>query len=315
LIGIPHAFAHTWENCYAMHLSTGNKTYLYTFELDGTRIVCPVSERQFRGKIDIVTPYGFSGFTGSKPLPGFSEYFRKFAANKGYVCGYIGMNPLLQNEKFCRSEEIYYYNSLYALDLTIGIEELYSRLSTNRKRQVKAAGNFENIISEKYRLLDFLLQYYRAFYAKKGASSVYQFDPRTLIELVKNDNVLLAGTIGENGVNAVIMFAYTPYIGEYILNVSLPDGQQNSVALLWYGICQLKKRNVRWLNLGGGIKPGDGVAQFKKRFGGEVFPLSSVKQIYHDDIYHSLCKSVNADPTDMTGYFPSYRSPNKAADN
>ena len=164
-------------------------------------------------------------------------------------------------------------------------------------------------------MLDFLLQYYRAFYASKGASTAYQFVPETFIEMVKNDNVLLAGTFGENGVNAVIMFAYTPYIGEYILNVSLPDGQQNSVALLWYGICQLKRRNVRWLNLGGGIKPGDGVAQFKKRFGGEVFRLSSVKQIYDDDSYRSLCKSVNADPADITGYFPSYRSPNKVVDN
>lgn len=308
LRGIPHAFAHTWENCHAMHFATGYETYLYSFEMDEIRVVCPISERPFGRYIDIVTPYGFSGFSGNKPLSHLSELFSRFARERGYVCGYFGLNPLLQNEGYCQCDNISSHNTIYALDLRLGEGELYSRLSKNRKRQVKAARKMENFVTDKEVLLEFLLDNYSDFYREKGASSIYQFSPETFIELAKSDNVILGGTEDENGVNSVIMFAHTPYIAEYVLNVSLPEGQRNSVALLWYGIRKMIERNVRWLNLGGGIKPGDGVAQFKERFGGEEFPLFGLKQIYDEDLYRSLCDKVNADPNDSTGYFPAYRA-------
>jgi len=65
LKGIKHAFAHTWENSHAMRLTTGFNTYLYCFESNHVRIVCPIAEREFEGHVDIVTPYGFSGFVGN----------------------------------------------------------------------------------------------------------------------------------------------------------------------------------------------------------------------------------------------------------
>ena len=37
LVGIGHAFSHTWENCYAMHLTTGFRTYLYCFDAEHVR--------------------------------------------------------------------------------------------------------------------------------------------------------------------------------------------------------------------------------------------------------------------------------------
>ena len=68
LQGIKHAFAHTWENCYAMHLTTGFTTYLYCFEAENIRIVCPIAEREFQGYVDIVTPYGLSKSNDEKAL-------------------------------------------------------------------------------------------------------------------------------------------------------------------------------------------------------------------------------------------------------
>src|SRR4028118_253375 len=84
LEGIPHAFGHTWESCYAMNLTTGNPTYLYLFEDGDTRIVCPVSERLFKGQVDIVTPYGFSGFTGNKEHSDFRRHWKTFAVEQRY---------------------------------------------------------------------------------------------------------------------------------------------------------------------------------------------------------------------------------------
>src|SRR5690349_14970721 len=88
LQGIRHAFAHTWENCQAMRLTTGHPTYLYCFENAGVRIVCPIAERRFGGYPDIVTPYGFSGFVGTADDPEFPRYWRNFAASRAYVAGY-----------------------------------------------------------------------------------------------------------------------------------------------------------------------------------------------------------------------------------
>jgi hypothetical protein len=100
LAGVPHAFGHTWEHCYGMHLSSGLLTFLYYFEAENTRIVCPFSERTYGGHVDLVTPYGFSGFTGSGSCADFPSHWRPFAQIRRYVCGYIGLHPLFENDTY-----------------------------------------------------------------------------------------------------------------------------------------------------------------------------------------------------------------------
>lgn len=310
LQGVPHAFAHTWENCHAMHLSSGYPTQLYVCEDNGVRVVCPIAEREFRGKKDLVTPYGFSGFTGNGVLPNLQQHWKSFAQDKGYVCGYIGLNPLLENETLLASEDVYSSNSLYILNLRPSITELYENLTRSRKQQLK---NFDalqaHITTDKKLLADFFLNTYHDFFAKKGASPVYNFSKETLSYLVQQDNVLLTGT-GNNGkIEAVSVFAYTPYAAEYLFNVSVPEGQGHTTALLWYAVHQLKKLQIPWLNLGGGVQEGDSIAQYKKRFSAQEFRLKALKQVYNQTAYEALCREAGVDPHDRTGYFPAYRKP------
>ena len=105
LCGIPHAFAHTWESCYAMRLTTGYPTYLYCFENASVRIVCPIAERRSDEGIDIVTPYGFSGFAGTADCTDFPRYWREFVRERGYIAGYISLNPALENRSYYDREE------------------------------------------------------------------------------------------------------------------------------------------------------------------------------------------------------------------
>jgi hypothetical protein len=51
---IPHAFAHTWESCRAVYLTTRLPTYLYCFEDESARIVCPIAERRKLGLANCV---------------------------------------------------------------------------------------------------------------------------------------------------------------------------------------------------------------------------------------------------------------------
>jgi hypothetical protein len=279
LDGIKHAFAHTWEACYAIHLTTEWKTYLYCFEADEIRIVCPIVEREFRKYTDVVTPYGFSGFVGNKEYPQFSMHWNEFVRQRGYICGYIGLNPYLGSKTYFEPNDLYPSNSTYVLDLTLSSEELFANLSTNRKRQLKNWSNhLPQLVFEKSILRDFLLTHYLDFVRSKGASSVYDFSKDTLSFLLDLDNVLIVGARGTDQVEAVSVFAHSEHAGEYLFNVSLPVGRHHAVTLLWYGVNYLRECGIPLLNLGGGISKDDGVAHFKQRFGATEMSLASLNK-------------------------------------
>jgi hypothetical protein len=65
---------------------------------------------------------------------------------------------------------------------------------------------------------------------------------------------------------------------------------------------------VPWLNLGGGMAPGDTLAEFKARFGASALPMRAVKAVYDRAAYVELCRQHGADPDDRNGFFPAYRN-------
>jgi hypothetical protein len=306
--GIAHAFAHTWENSYAMQLTTGYDTYLYRFEADDVRIICPLSERRFDDHVDIVTPFGFSGFVGNADCAEFARYWTHFIEQRGYVCGYIGLNPIFENTTYFAPTEIHRYNDIYTLDLHLGGDDLLANLSRGRKRQIEHWDEIlADIVLEKSALIDFFLTNYAIFFCRKKAASVYSFSRDTLSYLLNLDNVLLVGAQNAAGnVEAVTVFAYTPYAGDALFNVSLPGGQRHSAALHWYGVNYLKSLHIPLLNLGGGVRRNDGIAEFKQRFGGKKLALGCLKQVYKPKVYEELCRRANVDHTDIGGYFPAY---------
>lgn len=310
LKGIKHTFAHTWENCYAMQLTTGLKTFLYCFETENVRIVCPISERVFQEHIDIVTPNGLPGFVGNDDCPDFPYYWNNFVRQKGYVCGYIGLNPIFDNDTYYEPKEVFRYNSIYVLDLTLSSDQLFANLNRNRKRQLRGwERTHSNLILDADILTDFFLSNYSDFIRRINAAHTYHFSRETLSSLSTLDNVLIVGAGKPEKVEAVYVFAYTSYIGDCLFNVSLPEGRHHATTLVWYGVNYLKSIQIPLLNLGGGIRENDSVAQSKQRFGGTKLPLRCLKQVYDPALYEKLCRRVNADHTDMIGYFPAYRRP------
>jgi hypothetical protein len=314
LKGISHSFGHTWESCYAMSLSTGgdNKTFLYYFEVDDVRIVCPILEREFGNQTDITTPYGFSGFTGTTEYLDFPYYWKKFAENQNYVCGYIGLHPFFRKDTYFEVFDYHEYNDIYILNLLQNENELLKNLSSNRKRQVK---NWQkNIFSyRKDLMIDFFITNYYDFMKQRKATSIYQFSKDTLLFLLNLDNTFIIGAGQPQKIEAVSLFAYTPHMGEFLFNVSLPEGKQHSVPLIWEAVHHLKSLDIPSLNLGGGVHRNDSLANFKERFGSEKMPLGCLKQVYKPNMFKYLCLSNQVNPTDSSGYFPPYRSPNKVS--
>ena len=214
LKGIPHTFGHTWENCYAMHLTTHLKTVLYYFETEDMRIVCPFDERHFNGHTDITKPFGFSGFVSSGDCREFSNYWKEFVRRKGYICGYLGLNPIFSYGSSFDKNEIYQYDSIYALDLTPDADDLLANMSMNRKRQLRDWDKVRsNLTIEKSALSDFFLSNYVDFFQRKDAASFYFFSRDTLSFLFNLDNVLIVGAPNLEKVEAISVFTYTAHAG------------------------------------------------------------------------------------------------------
>ncbi|MEX0778980.1 MAG: hypothetical protein WD491_10610 [Balneolales bacterium] len=305
LEGIPHTFGHTWEHCYAMYLNSGLPTFLYCFEKDDIRVVCPIVERNFGGYKDITKPFGFSGFVANKDCPDFSVYWQDFVRSRGYVCGYLGLNPIFDYGSLFESSEIHAYNNAYVLDLKLSVNELLAGMATKRRQQFNNWDEtVSNFILDKSELINFFHEQYDAFLLRKNASAFYYFAPKTLTYLSGLNNVILVGVKLSGKIVAATLFAYTKHMGDALYHASLPGCQKHSAPLLWYGALQLKSLKVPALNLGGGS---GGIADFKRRFGAQKRPLRCLKQVYREDINEKLCEGVNVDPTDISGFFPAYR--------
>lgn len=310
LAGIPHTFAHTWDYCAAMGASAGGAVLLYVVETDTGRVVCPVQERSFGRAIDIVTPYGFSGFVGRGAVNGrtVSADLRRSASERGYVSAYLVQNPALDSSIRFPPADTSHSKSVYVWDLGPPADELYAGLDANRQRQLRDWDRFaRSVVTDRSRLAEFLSDSHPAFFARKDASSTHGMSVGSINSLAGLDNVHLVGVEDEGRLTAASMFGYTASGGDYLFNVSTPPGRRHSAALVWAGALHLKSVGVPHLNLGSGLIEGDGIADFKRRFGARRLPLLVVKHIYDRSSYVELCRRAGADPDDSAGYFPAYR--------
>ncbi|MEA2361221.1 MAG: hypothetical protein QOD71_366 [Thermoleophilaceae bacterium] len=310
---VPHGHAHTWDLCRAIQLTSGLPTYLYRYERGTARVVCPIAERDFDGAIDVTTPYGFGGFAMSGDCERFPEDWMDFARSRGWVCGYIALNPLFCDGHGFASDEVHVHNRLYVMDLGGSDRELHERLSRNRRRQLRnwsaVAAGLEH---DRERLTDHLLGTYEDFFARKGAGSATDFTAETMAAIASLDDVFLVGA-GEGGqVESVAVFAYTPYSGDALFSVSAPGGERHAAHLVWAAVQRLRAEGVERLNLGGGVREGDDVAEFKRRFGASELPLVSLRQVYQPSVYEQLCRQA-AVTSDRAGWFPPYRAAGSSA--
>jgi hypothetical protein len=305
LQGIEHGFAHTWEYCRALHLTTRRKSFLYSFENESSRIVCPVDERSFLGGVDIVKPMGYSGFTGIGSCRDFPVYWREFVQNRGYVCGYLALHPYFKlNVQFDFSEVFHNYD-VHILDLKPSLGDILSKMAKRKRQEInKFDKSCHDIIFDKFRIKKFFIARFNEFLRRKGAPPFCLLSDQTLAYLFDSDHVICIAVRKSGNIVAATMFTYTSSMGEALYHVSLPEGQKYSAGLIWQGAKALKNKAVPALILGGAPTPG--IGKFKKRFGCEYYPLHSLRQIYRPNLYNRLCDQANVDVMNKSHFFPAY---------
>jgi hypothetical protein len=297
-------FGHTWGSCHALGLGD-NSPALYVAEGKEATVACPLIERGIDGRLDIATPYGFSGLTGTGPWPGFARQWQEFAASRGYVAGYLAVNALFGDESYADPETVTVANETFVLDLRDGVDGVWSRLSTNRRRQLRD-WRAEDYELDGEDLAEFFVAQYPLTMERKEAAARHRFGAATLAALCELPDTFLVGARIGGTIESVSLFGYTPH-ADFIFNAALPGCAHYSVALIWSAVHVLVERGVPWFNLGGGMSPDDSLADFKARFGARPLPMRAVKAVYDPAAYAQLCRRHGGDPDDRDGYFPAYR--------
>jgi hypothetical protein len=305
LAGVPHVFGHTWGSAQALGLG-GDPAMLYAARGPEATVVCPLIERPIDGRLDLATPYGFSGLAGTGPWPGFPAHWRRFAAERGYVAGYLAVNPLFGDDTYADPDSVTVVNDTFVLDLREGVEGAQAGLSTNRRRQLR---DWHPDMHEwdGERLASFFVEQYPATMERKGAARRHRFSAATLAALCELPDTFLVGAVADGTVESVSLFGHTAHAGDFLFNAALPGCQQHSVGLIWSAVHRLVELGVPWLNLGGGMSRGDSLAEFKARFGASPLPMRAIKAVYDPPAYAELCRERGADPDDRDGFFPAYR--------
>jgi hypothetical protein len=307
LAGIAHGFGHTWDSCHAFSLTTHLPTYLYHAQCAEGRVVCPLIERRFQGEADVATPFGFSGFAGQGHCAGFAEQWRAFATRAGWVCAYVGQNPLFRPEGFWAEDAFEPAQSLYWLQID-DPDELHRRLSRSRRRQLRHWRVPGWLCTDRDVLLRFVLESADAFFRRVGAAPSYFLSKATWQALAASDRVELLGALRNGRLVAVTLFGWADDAADGLFNISLPEGRDAATALIIEGAERLSTRGISLLNIGGGVRPGDDVERAKQLFGATTRPLLHLKQVFAPSRFGQLCAAAGAEASGPTAFFPPYHS-------
>jgi hypothetical protein len=283
------------------------RVFLYSYSDAGARVVCPLIERNFNGHADVATPAGFSGFAGTGHSPGFPAQWRMFSRRQHWVCGYIGLHPLLNYADFVDPQDLQFDRTVYVLQVDQGDAELLGQFSTNRKRQIRSWQlSGRQMTRDPAAITAFLAREAPGFYRARHASSSYAIAPEGWSMLLAQPDVIAFGALDEGQITAASVFAVTGWLAEYLFNISVPAGQWASAPLLWEGALAVRERKASVLNLGGGIREGDSLAEFKRRFGSKSLLQPCLKQIYDPERYAQLCEKASVGTDHVVKFFPPY---------
>lgn len=289
LDGLPHAIAHTARY-------QRDDAFLFVAEGPRGRAVCPLVTRARGTARDVYTPYGFSGFTGVGELDGLYEAWLASGRTEGWVAGYAMLHPVLGVDLPSTPLTESYVLSLEG--------DLLARMSSRRRAKLRK--DQTPIVDDRDENTSRFLDLYPAHAERVGAAAVYHFSRERLLAWCHHPEVLLVGARGASGeVDAVAMFG-AGTCAEYMLLARTADAVALAEPLLYAGFLRLRERGHTVVNLGGGIRPHDGVAEFKRRFGATPTPVRAVRTVFDAAAYADLCAAANVDPG-APGYFPAYR--------
>gem|GEM_PF-6098954 len=310
LEGVPHAPGHLVEHCRAMARTSGLPTHLWTFRTAGTRAVCPVSVVGAQGARHLVSPVGFAGLTVQGDARAAVEGWTAWASDEGYVCAYLTETPLLPPAPGWPVDAVHDGPAFYLMDIRGDAGALLAGMSRRRREVLRRAepGDVEVAIGHPDGV-PFLCARHAAFMAGRSAATPHAHGPDAVALLAGAPRALVAVARERGTTVAASLFLCAGDAADYVLHASLPGAERHSALLIWHAVLGLRGAGVATLNLGGGVRGEDGVAEFKRRFGAARTPTRVIKQVLDPARYVRLCRDAGADAGSRQGFFPAYARP------
>lgn len=294
--------SHSWTFSQALSYS-GITPQLASIEIDGSVLILPFYERRWGDHVDICTILSVSGAVIRPAIrPDLLSVWAQFSTTKGWVAGYLQFEPETDLMGMAGSAP---GNRVFLLDLSEC--DLLARASAIVRRKVRRAEKLGvRVVEDRQALAEAMQHLYPLTMARSGASAHYQFSGATLACWTLDPGAIAIGAASDSQIEAVAVFPFVGERAEYHVGVADNDSREMTAWLLWQGMIRLRNAGVKSLNLGGGVRPGDGLYRFKEWFGGRSASLHVVRQIYQPEAYDRLRLAAGV-PADTT-WFPAYRA-------
>lgn len=307
---VEHAPAHTHGHVRAFQASSGDDTALVILDGPAGRTACVVAVRGALGERDAYSPYGLGGFAGSMP-PDLRARWEEVASAERWIATYVLHNPLLGELSSDLESDpgrgIAIGSDVHVIDLRPTEEEILAAMSSRRRSTLRRWDRDPGQVTwDHEEILSFLLANARPFFDSLGAAETYRFSDQTWQMLLDAPTTLAVGVRAEGRVEAAVVVGRAGSLSDYLFGISLPGRNTLTAPLLWEVCKRLRGLGVGSLNLGGGIRSGDGVEEFKRRFGTRRAPLWHVRFVHDPSTYRLLCARSGVTPH-FDGFFPPYR--------
>jgi hypothetical protein len=267
------------------------------------RLVFPFHLRLQAGRADACTLLSVAGAWARPPVAPLLRAWDAQGRREGWVASYIQIEPMSEPGDL---PEAVAGNEVFLVDLAARPpREGFAHRVERHVRRAERLG--VRLVEDRARLAEALVRLYPGAMARAGASAAYDRHPDTLRTLALSPDCLVLGAALEEEVEIAWVFPAAGARAENFLQAASPAGRGLAAWLYWQMMERLRARGVRWLNLGGGVRRGDGIAQFKGWLGGVPRPLRALRLVHDEAAYAALCAAAGADP--RAAFFPAYRDP------
>ena len=310
---MPHGFGHRPEYAAAAARVSGLETVLWSHRGERGRALCVLALRDAPGGFDIVTPLGFAGFALEGEVPGLAEAWSEDWRARGAIAAYVQLSPFdsppaWQARLGALAQWLRPSPDCWCWDLRPEPAQLFAAMAKKHRQLLqKWLREGAESVRDQDELRAAFPALYGDFLRRQPMPAVYHYDADALAQLADAPGVLYVGARGEDGaIEAITIFLHSGSQAEGFLNAATPRGRRHSRGLYWQAMLELRAAGVLDLNLGGGIRPGDSLEEFKQRLGTRRAPTLALRQVFDDARYRAACAAVGVEPT-TEGYFPAWR--------
>jgi hypothetical protein len=256
------------------------------------------------GRCDITSAYGFGGPFGTG-RPGWREAFRSACAERGVVSEFVRFHPVRGNQTLAGDDlTLSLVQEMVVLDVASDDDELVRRMvpqARNKLRKALRAG----LAAEPSRDLDRFWRMYTEAMQAVGARESYLFG----LEYFEALDGLGDGLLMLDAGQAAALFLSGAGAMHYFLAASTAEGRRNAAAnlVIYEAMRRSRAGGLSVLNLGGGLRDGDALHDFKQSFGPGRAPYYVGSAVHDEQAYRELTEQAGVALDD--DHFPAYRKP------